>query len=96
MRRWRPILILALALGALSPFASSLPDGLERVAERLGFAARQAEPVAPAPLPDYALPGHEESRPAGALVGIAGTLLVFGLAYTGARLLARKGGGGLP
>ena len=40
--KWFTILALALAIGlatAVSPFASSSPDGLNRVAEDHGFAA---------------------------------------------------------
>jgi hypothetical protein len=89
MKRWWPILILilALALGALSPLASSLPDGLESVAEHLGFAGREKVSALPAPLPDYALPGREGSR---SLAGIGGSLLVFGAAWALGRALSRR------
>ena len=43
-------LLLALVL---SPFASSSPDGLEKVAERQGFLAKgEGEPALKAPVPD--------------------------------------------
>src|SRR5512143_780697 len=49
-------LVVALAVAAfVAPFASPLPDGLESVAERLGFAGA-ARALWPAPAPDYALP----------------------------------------
>jgi cobalt/nickel transport protein len=81
-------LILAIALATLlSPFASPWPDGLEKVAEKLGFIdqAEAAKPLVPAPVPDYAVPGVRRQALATALAGLIGTLLVFGSGY----LLAR-------
>ena len=83
MRRFT-ILALAVAIvlaTALSPFASSSPDGLERVAERKGFAERgKLAPVQErAPVPDYAFPGVDDSRVATALAGLAGVIGVFAL-----------------
>jgi cobalt/nickel transport protein len=55
-------LSVALAL-IVSPFASSSPDGLERVAEDKGFLekAEETEPAwDKAPIPDYAFPGLTE------------------------------------
>ena len=84
-------LALALAVGlaaAASPYASSSPDGLERVAGDKGFAAR-GEPHR-APAPDYAIPGIENPRLATGAAGLAGTLLVFGLGYGVAAVLRRR------
>lgn len=74
-------LALALAL-VVSPFASSLPDGLERVAHDLGFAAKAEETASPlaAPIPDYSLPGVTNGRLATALAGGIGTVAAFGAA----------------
>ena len=77
------ILALALAIGlatAVSPFASSHPDGLERVATDQGFIETAARAAA-ARSADYAFPGVENERVATGLAGFAGTLIVFGLAY---------------
>jgi hypothetical protein len=77
--KWFTILALAIAIGlatAASPFASSSPDGLERVATDNGFAAH-AE-ASDGPLADYALPGIDDPRLATGLAGFAGTLIVFG------------------
>ncbi|MHA1572601.1 MAG: PDGLE domain-containing protein [Alphaproteobacteria bacterium] len=87
-------LVIAVGLGTLaSPFASSSPDGLEKVAADKGF-ARKSE-GAPAwkwaPVPDYAMPGLKREAAATALAGLLGTVVVFALAYGLARLLARTG-----
>lgn len=80
-------LVVAFALAALAaPFASSLPDGLEVVAARLGFEHRAAA-AAGAPLPDYAVPGLGSPWLATALAGVAGTLLMLGVSYVLGRLL---------
>lgn len=80
----------AIALMILvAPFASSLPDGLEHVAERLGFAERAVESQA-APLPDYAVASMAEAAPwlATVLAGAVGALVVFAIAWFVARALA--------
>ena len=87
---------LALAVGlatAVSPFASSRPDGLERVAEDEAFIdqgklhAIQDD----SPIPDYAFPGIDDPRVATGVAGFVGTLAVFGLGY-GIAVLARRRG----
>ncbi|MBI5637880.1 MAG: PDGLE domain-containing protein [Nitrospinae bacterium] len=67
---------IALAL-FISPFASSSPDGLEKVAEDKGFLEKGGQPVwTHAVMPDYQLPSM--GKKSGLLAGIAGTLLAFG------------------
>jgi hypothetical protein len=85
MRRFT-LLAAALAVGlalAASPFASSSPDGLERVAGDRAFLDRgRLAPVQEsAPAPGYALPGIADGRLATGLAGFAGTLVVLGLGW---------------
>jgi hypothetical protein len=87
-------LALALAIGlatAVSPFASSSPDGLEKVAERKGFVddGRLAGVQERAPIPDYVLPGVGDERLATGTAGFAGTLIVFALAAGVVRVARR-------
>ena len=80
------ILALAVAVGlatAASPFASSSPDGLEKVAERQGFLERGVQQ--PAPIPDY---GGGDRLATGA-AGFTGTLLTFGAALALVRIARR-------
>jgi len=86
--------VLALAVGLAviaSPYASSSPDGLEKVAETNGFLAdgRPHSLQESSPVPDYAFPGVDDPRLATALAGLVGTLLVAaaGMALVG---LARR------
>jgi len=90
-------LAVSLALAVLvSPFASSRPDGLERVAEDGGFADR-ADGAAlwrASPVRDYAVPGLSgdtgESKLAVAAAGLLGTLGVFLAALAAARLIRSR------
>jgi cobalt/nickel transport system permease protein len=81
------VLVLALAVAAFAaPFASPLPDALEAVAERLGFAGA-AHGAWPAPAPDYVLPWVGVGRVATAVAGLVGTLAAFLLAWAITRSL---------
>jgi hypothetical protein len=86
---------VSLLLGGLASYwASSRPDGLERVAEDLGFQERATESPAQkslAPMPDYEAPGVEHGFLRVALAGVAGTLLCFGAALLLGRALRKRG-----
>ncbi|BAS57526.1 hypothetical protein NIES2135_31080 [Leptolyngbya boryana NIES-2135] len=78
----------------LSPFASSDPDGLDRVAQDQGFEKKAAEEPIAHKLPfyqmfeEYQLRGVPEqiSTPA---AGLIGTLVTFGLAWGAGKVLIR-------
>lgn len=71
-------------------FASSSPDGLETVAEQLGFAS-QAQAALPAPFPDYSVEGAEAGPSTlSVAVALGGTGLVAGLTFLLARLGLRR------
>jgi len=89
------IVALAVAVGlatAVSPYASSSPDGLEKVAADKAFVdhgklhAIQDD----APVADYAFPGIDNPRVATGVAGFAGTLVVFALGYGLALALRRR------
>lgn len=74
----------------ISPFASSSPDGLEKVAGDKGFLEKgEIEPAVNSPIPDYTWPGIDNEGIATGLAGILGTLIVFGLAYGIGAILKR-------
>jgi len=82
-------LAVALVLTLLSPLASPYPDGLERVAEDLGFIeAAQEAPYAV--IPDYTFPGLSNEALATIAAGVVGTIIVFGLAVGVAALYRRR------
>ncbi len=82
-------LAIALVLALFSPLASPHPDGLERVAEDLGFIERAQEPLYQV-IPDYVFPGISNEALATIAAGIVGTLIVYGIAVGLAALLRRR------
>lgn len=86
MKWWHVGLLIALAVALISPLASSLPDGLEKVAEEKGFIeAAQEAPYGV--IPDYVFPGVDNEAVATIIAGIVGVFIVFGFVYGIARLL---------
>lgn len=86
---------LAVAVGlasAASPFASSSPDGLERIATDKGFegSAEVHAVQQQAPIPDYVFPGVDNARLATGLAGFVGTLVVFATSWALAVLIRRR------
>jgi hypothetical protein len=80
---WLVGLAVALLLaGVVSYYASSSPDGLEFVAEKLGFMDAAADHLAESsPLADYELAGIENERAAVGMAGIVGSLVVLALSF---------------
>ena len=82
------LVIALICAGLISLFASSFPDGLEKVAEDLGFLEKgEGEPILKSPIPDYALPGIKNEKLATSVAGIVGTLLVFVVGYGTAEII---------
>jgi PDGLE domain len=74
-------LLVAIGLATLvSGFASSAPDGLNKVAEDHGFAASAKEHLFEnGPLAGYAVKGVNNDRLSTALAGLIGVLVTFGV-----------------
>jgi cobalt/nickel transport protein len=90
---------MVLAIGValfVSPWASSLPDGLERVAEDLGFIKKAEGPRVASwgksPIPDYKVPGIQNEQWATGLAGLLGTIAIAAAGWGIARLLRKRGG----
>ena len=73
----------------LSPLASGNPDGLERVAEDLGFLSSGNEPGFQI-LPDYTLPYLGETSISTIVAGIVGIVVVIGIIILLGRNLQRR------
>jgi len=82
---------IALLITLLSPFASSNPDGLERVAEDKGF-SRMADSPPYKLISDYVFPWVGNEDLATVLSGIVGVLIVAAVVFAIAFLLAQAGG----
>lgn len=75
----------------VSIWASSNPDGLEFVAEAVGFSsAAQDSATAGSPLADYTVAGLDGNWLSILIVGVVGCGITFGLAWLLGRL-ARRG-----
>ena len=85
---------MAIALimaGAISLFASSNPDGLERVAEDIGFLETgEGHEAIEAPMPDYVIPGIENEVLSASLAGLIGTVIMFLLAIGLGKALKKR------
>lgn len=81
-RGWSiPIVAIFLIAGVLSLFASAWPDGLEKVAENMGFIdlAEKVRVSVPTPLADY---GIEGLGPIGtSIAGLVGAAVCFAVAF---------------
>lgn len=77
----------AVVAALLSPFASTSPDGLEKVAETRGFAA-QATVIVRTLIPDYLMPGIGNEAVATVVAALVGTIAMFGIVYAAAKALA--------
>lgn len=75
----RALIVIVAGFAVLAPFASSYPDGLEKVAETLGVV--EADPLWEGIMPDYTLPTVENPYFSTLLSGFAGMLLVLALSY---------------
>ncbi|MFH1018100.1 MAG: energy-coupling factor ABC transporter permease [Pseudomonadota bacterium] len=87
---WVFVLVLGVAV-FVSPFASPWPDGLQKVASRLGFAGG-APPysILAAPIPDYRVSGLASPVTATILAVGLGTIAAFVFSIFLARALVRK------
>jgi cobalt/nickel transport system permease protein len=77
---------LLVAAGFL--IASAEPDGIMRLAARMGIASN---PVFHAPLADYAVPFLQSNWLQKAAGGLTGLLLIYGLCVVFGRVIARRG-----
>ncbi len=74
---WAALATVGLVL-LLAPWASALPDGLEAVAEHLGFADRERASLS-APAADYTVPGVPNEGVSTILAGVLGAALCVAL-----------------
>lgn len=85
-----PVVSIVLVAGVLSLVASAWPDGLEKVAENLGFIqlGEQVRIAVPTPLADYEIPGL---GPIGtSIAGLVGAAVCFAVAFGIAKVVRTK------
>jgi len=75
----KAVALIILGLTVFIPFASTYPDGLEKVAESLGI--EEPEPVWSGLMPDYTIHTIENPYIAKLISGLIGLVLVFSVAW---------------
>jgi cobalt/nickel transport system permease protein len=91
VRGWLvPVVSILLISGVLSLFASAWPDGLEKVAENMGFInlAEQVRVVVPTPLADYEIKGLGQIGTS--IAGLVGSTACFSVAFGIAKVMKPK------
>ena len=91
VRGWLvPVVSILLISGVLSLFASAWPDGLEKVAENVGFInlAEQVRVVVPTPLADYEIKGLGQIGTS--IAGLVGSTACFTVAFGIAKVMKPK------
>ncbi|WP_071188596.1 energy-coupling factor ABC transporter permease [Trichormus sp. NMC-1] len=85
-----PIVSIILVAGVLSLFASAWPDGLEKVAENLGFInlAEEVRVEVPTPFADYGIEGLEQIGTS--IAGLIGAAICFAVAFGIAKVIKPK------
>jgi len=81
--------LITLAVVLLSPFASASPDGLERVAEDLGF-INIAQSAPYQVIPDYTIPFLGATPISTIVAGAIGVVVVLAIAFIAGRSLQTK------
>ena len=86
------ILILCIIFAAIaSLIASSHPDGLEWVAERLGFLSTgEGEEIIASPMPNYLMPWIRNKFLSSTITAVIGTLFVFLIILGLGKLIKKK------
>lgn len=85
------VIIIAATIMLAAALASQHPDGLERVAERLGFVSRASEePTLASPLPDYTIAAITSPFWSTTTAGFVGATTALFVTLLLGRLLRKK------
>lgn len=82
------LILIAIGLAILIPFASSYPDGLEKVAETLNI--EESEPFWTGLMPDYTLPAIENQYLSTLTAGFCGIIIVSLAAYALGKQISKQ------
>jgi cobalt/nickel transport protein len=83
------VIVLLIAV-IISPFASESPDGLEKVAEDMGFLNMAKGIWRYSPFSDYSTGGIENKYISTGLTGIIGVIIVFVITLLLAKIIKTK------
>lgn len=83
----KALILIAIGLAILIPFASSYPDGLETVAETLNI--EEADSFWNGLMPDYTLPAIENPYLSTLAAGFFGLIMVSATSYALGKLISK-------
>ncbi|MGD2066647.1 MAG: PDGLE domain-containing protein [Candidatus Bathyarchaeota archaeon] len=81
------MIFILVGLAVLIPFASSDPDGLEKVAETLGV--EETESASAGLMPDYTVPAVENAYSSTLAAGVIGVFLVLSAAMLLGKIITK-------
>ena len=82
------IILLVVFLAVFIPFASSSPDGLEKVAQSLGV--KELEPLWKGFMFDYSVEVFENPYVSTLLAGVFGTLMVLAASFIFGKVITKR------
>jgi hypothetical protein len=86
------VLVALVLAGVISGFASSSPDGLEKVAHEKGFGTTETEHgLSDSPLAGYGVEGIQNARVSGGLAGVIGVVVTLAIGSGLFVVLRRRG-----
>ncbi len=85
---FKALILILVCLVVLIPFASSAPDGLEKVVETLGI--EETDTAHESPMPDYTVPEVENEYCSTLIAGVVGVFLVLGAAFVLGKSVAKS------
>jgi cobalt/nickel transport protein len=83
----KALILILVCLAVLIPFASTDPDGSEKVAETLGV--EETESPSAGLMPDYTVPAVENAYNSTLAAGVIGVFLVLGAALVLGKSMAK-------
>lgn len=84
----KALAIILISFVILLPFASTYPDGLEKVAETLGI--EENEQLWKGLMPDYTMPTIEDPYISTLLAGFFGVFLVLALSFALGKAISKR------
>ncbi len=84
----KALILILFCLAVLIPFASSDPDGLEKVADTMCI--KETESISGALMPNYTISVVEMEYGSTLIAGVVGVLLVFGTAFILGKLVGKR------
>ena len=84
----KALILILLCLAVLIPFASSEPDGLEKVAVTLGV--EESESTSTGLMPNYSVPAVKNAYSSTLMAGVIGVFLILGTSMLLGKIITKS------